>query len=163
MTEDRVTGRGPVGLEIRGIELPDFAPWAQLFGAYRQFYRRAPDDAVTERVWSWIRDATHETHALVAVSAPGTAGAQIVGFAHYRRFARPSTGTTGLWLDDLFTAGAQRGAGVGRRLIARLREIAEVENLSVVRWITAADNESAQHLYDSLATRTSWLTYDLTP
>lgn len=150
-------------LEVRPAEAADFLSWAPLFAAYRQFYRLSADDAVIDRVWSWINDEAHETDALVAVSADTPTDAELVGFAHYRRFARPSTGTTGLWLDDLFTANTHRGGGVGRRLIARLGEIAAAENLSVVRWITAADNVSAQGLYDSLATRTSWVTYDLTP
>jgi hypothetical protein len=29
-----------------------------------------------------------------------------------------------------------------------------------LRWITAADNVTAQKLYDRIATRTSWVTYE---
>jgi hypothetical protein len=32
-----------------------------------------------------------------------------------------------------------------------------------VRWITAADNATAQRLYDRVATKTAWVTYDLVP
>jgi hypothetical protein len=31
----------------------------------------------------------------------------------------------------------------------------------VLRWITGQDNATAQRLYDTLAKRTSWLTYDM--
>ena len=30
-----------------------------------------------------------------------------------------------------------------------------------VRWVTAADNATAQRLYDDIADRTDWVTYDL--
>ena len=34
---------------------------------------------------------------------------------------------------------------------------------TVVRWITAEDNYRARGLYDKVAQRTSWLTYDMAP
>ena len=143
---------------VRAVEDRDDARWRWLFGAYREFYRLEPDDDVVARVWSWVRDPSHETNALVA-----TIDEAVVGIAHYRRFARPSTGGTGLWLDDLFTDPAARGAGVGRALISALQQIAHTEGLSVVRWITAQGNTTAQRLYDTLATQTSWVTYDAPP
>jgi hypothetical protein len=48
-------------------------------------------------------------------------------------------------------------------LIHRLTEIAGSEGRSVVRWITADDNHPAQALYDQVATRTHWVTYDAAP
>lgn len=143
---------------VRPAQVGDGGRWGELFAAYREFYRLSADDAVVQRVWGWVLDPQHETTALVA-----TLDARVVGIANYRRFARPSTGGAGLWLDDLFTDPAVRGSGIGRALIDRLRQIALHEGLSVVRWITAEDNVTAQRLYDSLGTRTSWVTYDALP
>lgn len=148
----------PQTVTVRPVQPTDGDRWRELFTAYREFYRLTHDDLVVRRVWDWVCDAQHETHALVAVMS-----GRVVGIANYRRFARPSTGSTGLWLDDLFTDPAVRGSGVGRALIARLQQIAAAEGLSVVRWITAEDNVTAQRLYDTLATRTSWVTYDASP
>ena len=97
-------------------------------------------------------------NALVAV-----AGTDLVGLAHYRRFARPSSGTEGLFLDDLFTAPDARGLGAGRALLGHLSGLAEREGRSVVRWITAEDNSRARALYDSTAVATKWVTYDMVP
>lgn len=83
-----------------------------------------------------------------------------VGLAHYRRFARPSTGTVGIYLDDLLTDPAHRGTGIGRALIEAVTEIGVQQGCGILRWITAADNAPAQKLYDTIAARTSWLTYD---
>ena len=141
---------------IRPTDRLDHDQWAALFRAYREFYRLNPDEAVVERVWSWIGDPGHETNALVAATGNGA----LVGIAHYRRFARPSTGSMGIYLDDLFTDIEHRGTGVGRALITAVTEIGVREGCSIVRWITANDNRTAQRLYESLAIRTSWLTYD---
>ena len=37
------------------------------------------------------------------------------------------------------------------------------DGLSVVRWITATDNDTAQRVYDKVAEKTEWVTYDLVP
>ncbi len=141
---------------VRPIEPADHDAWASLFAAYREFYELDEDPEVVERVWTWIQDPTHETNALVAVLE----GA-LVGFAHHRLYARPSEGGKGLFLDDLFTRADLRAQGVGRALVDRLAGIARENACSKVRWVTAADNVVAQRLYDRIAERTSWLTYDL--
>lgn len=143
---------------VRSIEPEDRVRWAELYRAYREFYRLTPDDAVIERVWGWILDPANEVACLVA-SVDG----RVVGLAHYRRFARPSSGTVGLFLDDLFADAEARGQGVGRALLAELSRLSAREGNSVVRWITAADNTTARRLYDGAATATSWVTYDLGP
>lgn len=136
----------------------DEARWRELFRAYREFYHLPESEEIVSRVWGWITDPDHEVESLVAEAA-----GRIVAIADFRRFARPSTGSTGIWLDDLFTDPGERGTGAGRALIARLQEIAAAEGRSVVRWITAADNEQAQVLYDKVASRTNWVTYDAKP
>jgi GNAT superfamily N-acetyltransferase len=145
-------------VSVRPLDTADEQSWRVLFRGYRDFYRLPADEAVVSRVWDWLMDPDHETSGLVAV-----AEGKVVGIGHYRSFARPSTGTVGLWLDDLFTPPEARGKGVGRLLIERLTAIARSEGCSVVRWITADDNHQAQALYDSVATRTHWVTYDAAP
>jgi GNAT superfamily N-acetyltransferase len=145
-------------LTVRPVRAADFELWAELYRAYRAFYRLDPDEQVVNRVWSWINDPAHEVNCLVA----GT-GTELLGLAHHRRFARPSSGTVGLYLDDLFTAPSARGSGVAGALLQALSELAMREGLSVVRWITATDNDRARRLYDRTAALTNWVTYDMPP
>ncbi len=141
---------------VRPIEPVDHDAWAPLFAAYRQFYELEEEPDVVDRVWGWIQDGTHEVNALVA-----EADGELVGFAHHRMYARPAEGGTGLFLDDLFTAAHVRGRGVARALIERLADLARERGAAKVRWVTAADNATAQRLYDDVAERTDWVTYDL--
>ncbi len=141
---------------VRPIESTDHDAWAPLFAAYRTFYELEDEPEVVERVWGWLQDPDHEENALVAVVDDG-----VVGFAHHRLYSRPSEGATGLFLDDLFTLAEVRGRGVARALINRLVELARERGAAKVRWVTAPDNTVAQRLYDDMAERTDWLTYDL--
>ncbi|MET0999033.1 MAG: GNAT family N-acetyltransferase [Marmoricola sp.] len=141
---------------VRPIEPADHDVWAPLFAAYREFYELEAEPEVVERVWGWLQDPAHEENALVAA-----VDGDVVGFAHHRLYSRPSEGATGLFLDDLFTAPQVRGRGVGRALINRLTELARERGAAKVRWVTAPDNTVAQRLYDDVADRTDWLTYDL--
>ncbi|MCW2289148.1 acetyltransferase (GNAT) family protein [Leucobacter luti] len=145
-------------LAVRPLARTDEDRWRQLFRGYRDFYLLQEDESVVSTTWAWLIAPAHECNALVAEM-----DGHILGIAHYRAFPRPSTGTVGIWLDDLFTDPDARGRGVARALIERLTRIAGAEERSVVRWITANDNEQAQALYDQLAVRTSWVTYDAAP
>lgn len=145
-------------IRVRAVAAGDRRRWEELFHGYRTFYENPHDAAVAERVWGWLLDPAHQVEALVAER-----DGELVGFAHWRRFARPSVGQTGIYLDDLFADASARGLGVGHALVVRLQQIAADEGASVVRWITADDNATAQRLYDRVATKTRWLTYDAAP
>ncbi|WP_336660173.1 GNAT family N-acetyltransferase [Leucobacter sp. USHLN153] len=143
---------------VRPVSESDREAWTTLYRGYRDFYGKPHDDAVFETVWAWLLDPAHETRGLVAEldGAP-------VGIAHYRTFARPIDGGTGLYLDDLFTSPESRGSGAASALLQRLSEIARDEGASLVRWITAEDNTTARRLYDRVARNGGWVTYDLAP
>jgi ribosomal protein S18 acetylase RimI-like enzyme len=143
-------------VEVRDLETGDGESWRRLYAGYREFYACEPSEEVLDTVWGWLLDPDHELGGLVAVVE-----GDVVGLAHHRSYVRPSEAETGLYLDDLFTDSSRRGRGVGRALIARLAEIGRERGASKVRWMTAADNHTAQRLYDDVAERTDWLTYDL--
>lgn len=143
---------------VRPLAPTDETRWRVLFREYRTFYKLPESEDIVSRAWGWFMDPRHECKALVA-----EAHGEILGFAHHRRFSSPYTGTTGLFLDDLFTDPTARGRGVGRALIERLTEMAAAEGRAVVQWVTAEDNHRAQALYNTLATRTNWVTYEAEP
>lgn len=87
----------------------------------------------------------------------------LVGLAHLRLFARPSSGTMGVYLDDLFTSPDARGTGIGTELLKTAADRARRLGASTVRWITAEDNATARSLYDKMGSSTRWVTYDMAP
>jgi ribosomal protein S18 acetylase RimI-like enzyme len=143
--------------EIRNTRDRDFFNWLPLFADYGDFYGTPVPDEKALLVWSWIAEKTHGLSALVAQDENGN----LVGLAHYRTFARPLAGDTGIYIDDLFVSPDARGNGIATALIERVTEIARAQRSGIVRWVTAPDNDEAQVLYDKVADRTDWVTYDL--
>ena len=145
-------------VRVRPVATGDREAWARLFRGYRDFYGKPHTDAVYDTVWSWLHDEQHETRGLIA-----EIDGRPVGIGHFRTFARPSEGATGIYLDDLFTAEEARGTGAATAILHRLADIARDEGASLVRWITADSNATARRVYDRVTQPTSWVTYDLSP
>ncbi|MGN6426231.1 MAG: GNAT family N-acetyltransferase [Leifsonia sp.] len=144
---------------VRRVEDNEFFTWLDLYTGYGEFYENPVTDEKALLVWSWLTDKDNDLEAWFAVDDEGAP----IGLAHVREFARPLDGSKGLYLDDLFVLPDARGEGAGTALLEHLRDQARERGLSVVRWITAKDNETARRLYDKVAEKTKWVTYDLVP
>jgi GNAT superfamily N-acetyltransferase len=144
---------------IRDVLPMDETSWSSLYAGYREFYNTSADPDVVATAWRWVRDREHGMRGLVVEDASGN----VVALANIRLFARPSVGRLGLYLDDLFTAPASRGSGHAGALLDHIAALAKQEGASIVRWITAGDNRQARSVYDSRATATPWITYDMQP
>jgi GNAT superfamily N-acetyltransferase len=144
-----------MSVTVRPVESRDAAAWRRLFRDYGIFYETSFDDAQLDHVWGLLTTDGSGVDALVA-----EVDGEVVGIAHYR--SHPDTFSTGLdwYLDDLFTDPSARGTGVASALIERLKELARATGPGTLRWITAEDNVTAQRVYDRLAKRTTWVTYE---
>ena len=144
------------------IVLPEerhYPDWRRLYQGYAEFYAVPMDDAIAGRLWGWIQDPAVEVEARLAEDGSGRA----IGLAHFRRMARPLSASWAGFLDDLFVDPAHRGGGVGELLIDAVVEVARERGWTVLRWITAEDNDRARALYDRVATKTKWVTYEIRP
>jgi GNAT superfamily N-acetyltransferase len=135
----------------------DYPDWRRLFEGYATFYKRPMNDAIAKRVWGWLLDPQHVFEGLVA----RTGDDRVVGLAHFRAMPRSLTGTIGGFLDDLFVDPNLRGQRVADRLIEAMTSIARQRGWSLIRWQTADNNYRARGVYDRLATRTMWITYQI--
>lgn len=140
---------------IRPLASADDEAWRELFRDYGIFYETEFGDAVLDGVWAWLLDPGHEVSGLVAEDS-----GELVGFAHIRRVADTFTAGPGWFLDDLYVAPEARGRGIARALIERGYADASANGGGTFRWITASDNETAQLLYDRIATRAGWVVYE---
>lgn len=143
-------------LTIRPPRPEDRAAWDALYAGYAAFYRVDQTAGMRDRVWSWLMTGDHGFGGRVADQA-----GQLVGLAHFRAFARPLSATIGGYLDDLYVDPAARGSGAAEALLRAVAEEGRSRGWSVIRWITAEDNYRARGLYDRLAERTKWVTYDI--
>lgn len=142
---------------IRPLNAGDRAAWEPLFLAYGVFYETEFTPEIIDKVWSLLMESGSGIDGLVA-DIEGT----VVGFAHYRSHPDTFTGGSDWFLDDLYVDPDARGAGTATDLIQHLTTLArESSPAGSLRWITAADNSRAQRVYDRLAKRTTWVTYEI--
>jgi GNAT superfamily N-acetyltransferase len=148
---------------VRPVRADEFEPWARLFQGYADFYKWPSSDEHHRQIWGWIHEA-HSIEALVAVPVDdaGNETGEPQGIAHLREWVRPLRGSICGYLDDLFVDPAARGSGVVDALFSEINRLASERNWPVVRWTTADDNYRARSVYDDVATRTTWITYDMT-
>ncbi len=146
-----------MSITVRPLGDKDFFAWLGLFEGYSTFYESELTDQKALQVWSWIIDAGNALDGAVAVDDKGN----FVGFAHYRRVPRTLSGDQALFLDDLYVAEDARNQGVGTMLMEFTTKYAQTHRLAQIQLLTAADNTTAQVLYDKLGTKTDWVTYEI--
>ncbi len=149
---------------VRPVRESEFEAWTRLYRGYAAFYATPTSDEHQRQIWSWIHDDKSVT-CLVAVPTDddGNEAGEPQGLAHLREWVRPLRGLIAGYLDDLFVDPDHRGSGVVDALFAAIDAIAVDRGWSIVRWTTADDNYRARAVYDRLATRTTWITYDMAP
>jgi ribosomal protein S18 acetylase RimI-like enzyme len=148
----------------RPVRDDEFAAWSRLFRGYAAFYGTPTSDEHQRQIWSWIHEQGSVT-ALVAVPVDGDGNevGEPHGLAHLREWVRPLRGVIAGYLDDLFVDPAHRGSGAVDALYEAMNQLAIDRDWAIIRWTTADDNYRARAVYDRLATRTTWITYDMTP
>lgn len=145
-------------MNVRPVAREDYAQWLVLWDGYNAFYGRsgvtALDREITAMTWSRFFDAYEPMYALVA-----EIDGKLAGIAHYL-FHRSTTAIApSCYLQDLFTAQASRGKGVGKALIEAVYEQARRAGCGRVYWQTHESNAAAQRLYDGVAERSGFIVY----
>ena len=149
---------------VRPVHTDEFDAWTRLYRGYAEFYETPTSDEHQRQIWSWIHDAgSVECLMAVPVDGDGNEVGEPRGLAHLREWVRPLRGLIAGYLDDLFVDPGHRGSGAVEALFAAMDRMAQERGWAIIRWTTADDNYRARAVYDQLATRTSWITYDMTP
>ena len=137
---------------IGPLEPADRGPWQQLFAGYNEFYGRTMPDEFFDHSWTEFT-AGSRVHALAA-----RIDGELVGIAHFLTHAS-TTSADSCYLQDLFTAPAARGRGVGRALIEAVTDWARARNCGRVYWATHESNATARRLYDQVAQNRGFINY----
>jgi GNAT superfamily N-acetyltransferase len=143
---------------VRPVAAADFSQWLPLWDGYNAFYGRsgptALPRAVTDVTWARFLDPSEPMHALVAES-----GGALIGLAHYLYHRNTIQVVPTCYMQDLFTAEAARGRGVGRALIETVTRAAGAAGLPFIYWHTHETNAVARKLYDGVAKRSGAIVY----
>ncbi len=143
---------------VRPAAPADRSGWTPLWRGYQEFYEVVVPEAVTAVLWQRFFDAAEPVNCLVA-EADGV----LVGLVHYI-FHRNTWMTEDVcYLEDLFTAPAARGKGVGRALIEAVYAKAREAGAGRVYWMTHKTNAQAMLLYDKVAEQTGFRQYSKDP
>jgi GNAT superfamily N-acetyltransferase len=125
---------------------------------YNAFYGRegatalAPE--ITMATWSRFFDPNEPVFALVAESE-----GQLLGLTHYLFHRSTTRIELTCYLQDLFTAQASRGCGVGRSLIEGVCQAARASGIKRVYWQTHETNVAGRLLYDKVAKHVGFIVY----
>jgi GNAT superfamily N-acetyltransferase len=144
-------------LVCRPVTAADHDQWLMLWQGYQEFYHTTITEEVTRLTWQRFFDPTEPMDAAVVSDADG----QLLGMVHFVQHRSGSTVQDRVYLQDLFTASAARGRGVGRRLISYVYDAARRSGAVRVHWFTKSDNAVARRLYDSVATHSGKIQYRL--
>ena len=85
---------------------------------------------------------------------------EVVGLCHFRQTPESLAGAHAGFLEDLFVAPAHRGSGAAEFVIRELVDLAQRRGWVGLSWLTADTNFRARSVYDRVARRTSWITYE---
>lgn len=151
-------------IHVRAVAREDHDQWLPLWHGYNLFYGRTGNPpvppAVTAATWGRFFDAYEPLWALVAEdAAAGSERGRLVGFTHFLYHRNTNKVEPVCYLEDLFTAEAARGRGVGRALIEAVYARAKADGVTRVYWHTHETNATAQSLYDKLAERSGFIMY----
>jgi len=146
-----------MNMVVSELSLADRAGWQSLYQQYAEFYQVPMNQEILDTVWSWIFDEEHQFYALIAKDDAGN----YLGLMHFRAMPSPLRGKLVGFLDDLYVTPTARGAGVVDALYQALNAAAAKNAWPFVRWITADNNYRGRNVYDKLADKTQWLTYQM--
>lgn len=142
-------------MKTRELSKTDYPAWRPLWDQYLVFYNHELAEELTLLTFERLVDSDSGFHAIVIEVEN-----QIVGFAHCSFTSSTWSETLDLYLEDLFVDRNQRGKGLGRELIDSVTEFAKENGSRKLYWQTHKDNQVAQRLYDSLATKSEFVIYE---
>jgi ribosomal protein S18 acetylase RimI-like enzyme len=135
-------------MEIKRIS-PSECNWViDLFDKYRTFYKQAPDISLAG---SFIMARLNNNESVIFVALIKNKGKMTpIGFTQLYP-AYSSVRAVKNWiLNDLYVDTAYRKQGIGEKLIKAAVSFAKSENAKFVELSTAADNYTAQSLYEAI-------------
>jgi GNAT superfamily N-acetyltransferase len=143
-------------IRVRPVSEDEFESVLPLIAGYQRFYKAEPDDARNRSFFRRFLAPSDDGLLLGAWS-----GDELVGFATLYWTFSSTNAAEAILMNDLFVRPDRRSGGVGRALIEASVAVAQDRGAHHLEWLTATDNEVAQRLYDRMAERSAWFSYEI--
>ena len=144
-------------MKTRSLSKADYASWRILWDQYLVFYEHELTEEQTQLTFERLIDDSFGIHGLVL-----EVDEQILGIAHASFRHSTWAENQELYLEDLFVDPSVRGKGFGRALIEATEALGKKHRAEKLYWQTHRDNATAQRLYDSMAVKSEFVTYERT-
>jgi len=144
-------------LKVSALSKDDRTQWQELYIGYAEFYNMPMNKTILDTIWAWIFDETINFYAYIAKNGEGKA----LGLMHFRQTLSPIRGAAIGFLDDVYIYPEYRGLGVVDSLFSALNDFGKSKNWPFIRWITEEDNYRGRRVYDKVADKTQWTTYQM--
>jgi GNAT superfamily N-acetyltransferase len=141
-------------IQILPLSEHQHVAWLPLWRGYQTFYEVDIAPEVSAVTWSRLLDPAEPMGAALAWDGPTA-----VGLVHHIRHRSCWTIGDYVYLQDLFVSPDKRGAGIGRKLIEYVYELARHQACARVHWLTHETNTDAMLLYDRIAERSGFVQY----
>jgi len=148
-----------LSVTIRPGERTDVAVIAELIRGLARYERLEGEVSMTEAgLEATLFGSRPYAETLIAES-----DGKAVGFALFFHNYSTFLGKPGIYLEDLFVLETQRGAGVGKKLLARLAAIAVERDCGRLEWAVLDWNKDAIGFYERLGAKpnSEWTVYRL--
>lgn len=142
-------------LTVRPLVDGDRSAWFKLWQEYLTFYDTQLGDDISQLTWQRLLDSSEPMYVLGAFDEQQN----LLGIVHTVYHRGTWSRSDHCYLEDLFTAPAARGNGVGRALIEGVYQQAKEKGVDRVYWHTHETNATAQTLYDTLAEKPGFIQY----
>lgn len=141
-------------ITIRPLAAGDREAWTPLWQGYLTFYKTTLPPDIYDLTFARLTGGAEPMGGFIALR-----DGQAVGLVHWVTHRTCWSGKDVCYLQDLFTSEAARGAGVGRKLIEAVRQMAQAKGCYRVYWQTHETNLQAQELYDKVAEKSGFIVY----
>ncbi len=144
-----------MAIVVRDATGADEGAWRRLWAGYNAFYEATVPPDITDRTWARALDPAVPLFCRL-IEVDGV----VAGFSLNVLHEGTWTADPVCYLEDLFVDPDRRGAGLGRRLIQDLVDLARARGWSHLYWHTRQDNP-ARRLYDEFVAADDFVRYRL--
>lgn len=141
-------------ISIQPLQHLHFNQWLALWQSYLKFYKAEMSRIQSITSWNRITNPAQQDLFGFGIFKED----QLVGFVHL--VSHPSTWTSlpYCYLQDLYVDENYRQQGLARQLIEYVYAYCK-EDFDRVYWLTHETNQTAQYLYDRIASKTGFIQY----